>query len=275
MDLTTLIGITLGVGCILIGQALEGGQLGSMVQLTAFVIVIGGTFGALVTQFPGPELRRALREIRKVFVSRRPRLEPLIAQLVELARRSRRDGLLALEDDVVRTNDPFLRQAIMSLVDGYDGPTLRSILEGMIDYEEECRAPGPRFFEAAGGYAPTIGIIGAVMGLIQVMEHLDDPSQLGSGIAVAFVATIYGVASANLVFLPFAEKLKMKIRADLRCKEMIVEGICSIQEGLHPQTLAKRLEVYTLFEAKGRISEASPTRAATPWRASNESKKDF
>ena len=201
MDLTTLIGITLGVGCILIGQALEGGQLGSMVQLTAFVIVIGGTFGALVTQFPGPELRRALREIRQVFVSRRLRLEPLIAQLVELARRSRRDGLLALEDDVVRTNDPFLRQAIMSLVDGYDGPTLRSILEGMIDYEEECRAPGPRFFEAAGGYAPTIGIIGAVMGLIQVMEHLDDPSQLGSGIAVAFVATIYGVASANLVFL--------------------------------------------------------------------------
>ncbi len=275
VDVTTFIGIALAITCILVGQTLEGGQLGSMLQVAAFLIVIGGTFGAVLTQFPIPELRRALREVREVIMSRRQPLEPLIAHLVDLARRSRRDGLLGLEDEVVRIPDPFLQQAIMSLVDGSDAASLRSMLENMIDYEEECREPGPQFFEAAGGYAPTIGILGAVIGLIQVMEHLDDPSQLGSGIAVAFVATIYGVASANLVFLPFAEKLKMKIRADLRCKEMIVEGICSIQEGLHPQTLGRRLEVYTLFEAKGATREARPARVPTPWKTSSESKKDI
>lgn len=273
VDVTTFIGIALAITCILVGQSLEGGQLGSMLQVAAFLIVIGGTFGAVLTQFPIPELRRALREVREVIISRRQPLEPLIALLVELARRSRRDGLLGLEDEVVRIPDPFLRQAIMSLVDGYDAASLRSMLENMIDYEEECREPGPQFFEAAGGYAPTIGILGAVIGLIQVMEHLDDPSKLGSGIAVAFVATIYGVASANLVFLPFAEKLRMKIRTELRRKEMIIEGICSIQEGVHPRTLGKRLEVYTLFDGKLRKGESRPARVEVSWSASGESKK--
>ncbi|MEE9281132.1 MAG: flagellar motor protein [Myxococcota bacterium] len=273
MDITTFIGIALAVGCILVGQALEGGQLGSMLQVTAFLIVIGGTLGAVITQFPVPELKRAMREVREVVTSRRPRLEPLITRLVELARRSRRDGLLAMEDEVIGIPDPFFRQAITSLIDGYDALALRSMLEARIDYEEECRTPGPRFFEAAGGYAPTIGILGAVIGLIQVMEHLDDPSQLGPGIAVAFVSTIYGVASANLVFLPFAEKLKMKIRADLRRKELIVEGICSIQEGVHPRTLRERLEVYTTFDAKRPAAEQKPVRAGVAWSASDESKK--
>lgn len=274
MDLTTLIGIVLGVGCILLGQALDGGRLGSMVQLASFVIVIGGTLGAVVTQFPLPELRRAIREVREVLRNRQPRLQPLVVQLVDLARRSRRDGLLALENEVVRTRDPFMRQALMGLIDGYETPALRSTLEAVIDYEEEYRAPGPQFFEAAGGYAPTIGILGAVIGLIQVMEHLDDPSQLGSGIAVAFVSTVYGVASANLLFLPFADKLRMKIRAELRRKEMIVEGICGIQEGVHPQVLRSRLEVYTVFDGGRRREDRGRSRAeGLTWSPSRESKK--
>ncbi len=275
VDVTTLIGIALAIGCILVGQALAGGQLGAMLQVTAFVIVISGTLGAVVTQFPLPELRRALREMGQVIVTRRKPLGPIIDRLVELARRSRRDGLLALEDELARTPDPFFRRAIMYLVDGYDAPSLRSMLEGMLDYEEECRAPGPHFFEAAGGYAPTIGILGAVMGLIQVMEHLDDPSKLGSGIAVAFIATIYGVASANLVFLPFAEKLKMKIRTELRHKEMIIDGICSIQEGVHPMTLRKRLDVYTIFDRQTPSVEPMPSRVGPAWSPSRETKKPF
>jgi chemotaxis protein MotA len=275
VDVTTLIGIALAIGCILVGQALEGGQLGAMLQVTAFVIVIGGTLGAVVTQFPLPELKRAFREIGQVIVSRRKPLEPVIDRLVELARRSRRDGLLALEDELARTPDPFFRRAIMSLIDGYDAPSLRSMLESLLDYEEECREPGPRFFEAAGGYAPTIGILGAVMGLIQVMENLDDPSKLGSGIAVAFVATIYGVASANLVFLPFAEKLKMKIRTELRHKEMIIEGICSIQEGVNPMALRKRLDVYTTFDRQTPSVEPRPSRMGPAGSPNRESKKPF
>jgi chemotaxis protein MotA len=163
----------------------------------------------------------------------------------------------------------------MSRRDGYDAPSLRSMLEGLLDYEEECREPGPRFFEAAGGYAPTIGILGAVMGLIQVMENLDDPSKLGSGIAVAFVATIYGVASANLVFLPFAEKLKMKIRTELRHKEMIIDGICSIQEGAHPMALRKRLDVYTTFDRQTPSVEPRPSRIGPARSPNRESKKPF
>lgn len=275
VDVTTLIGIALAIGCIFVGQALEGGSLGAMLQVTAFVIVIGGTLGAVVTQFPLPELRRAFREIGQVVVTRRKPLGPIIDRLVELARRSRRDGLLALEDELARTSDPFFRRAIMYLVDGYDAPSLRSMLEGMLDYEEECRAPGPHFFEAAGGYAPTIGILGAVIGLIQVMEHLDDPSKLGSGIAVAFVSTIYGVASANLIFLPFAEKLRMKIRTELRHKEMIIDGICSIQEGVHPMTLRKRLDVYTIFDRQTPSVEPMASRVGPAWSPSRETKKPF
>lgn len=244
MDVTTVIGIMLGVGCILLGQVLEGGHVGSIVQGTAAIIVIGGTMGAVVTQFPLAELARALRQAKAALTNAKEPLEPLVARLVELARKSRREGLLVLEDEAESSPDPFFRRAVLALIDGNDAGRLRTLLEHALDQEEHFQEPGPKLFEAAGGYAPTVGILGAVLGLIHVMENLSDPSKLGPGIAVAFVATIYGVGSANLIFLPLAEKLKMKVREDLRRKELIVEGVCSIQEGINPQMIQKHLSSF-------------------------------
>ncbi len=249
MDVTTIIGIVLGIACILAGQALEGGHIGSIVQLTAALIVLGGTAGAVVTQFPLPELRRGLVEARHAVWSRPAPLGPIVRQFSELARLARREGLLALEGAAGRQRDPFLRTALLQLVDGSDPASLRGMLEGIAENEEQLREAGPRIFEAAGGYAPTIGILGAVLGLIQVMENLSDPAKLGAGIAVAFVATVYGVGSANLVFLPIAQKLRSKLHDDSRRKQLIIEGVCAIQEGMNPNVVEKRLR--SLSDAAG------------------------
>jgi chemotaxis protein MotA len=244
MDLTTILGVALGIACIVLGQTLEGGNLGSIVQFTAAVIVLGGTAGAVVTQFPLDDLRRGLREARGLVRSSVRPLEPLVARLVALARVSRRDGLLALEAELERTDEPFLRRAISGLIDGSDAVSLRGILQSHAEREEQYRAAGPRIFEAAGGYAPTIGILGAVLGLIHVMENLSDPALLGAGIAVAFVATVYGVGSANLLFLPFAQKLAAKIEFDSLRHAVIIEGVCAIQEGSSPQWIERRLGAF-------------------------------
>jgi chemotaxis protein MotA len=244
VDVLTIIGLFVGATCIVLGQMLEGGELGSILQLTAAIIVLGGTAGAVLTQFPLQDLRRALRQSKLIFARASQPLGPMIPDLVNLARKSRKQGLLALEEEVDRARDPFLRQALLTLVDGVDTSTLRNVLSQVIQNEEEYQECGPRMFDAAGGYAPTLGILGAVLGLIHVMENLSDPSRLGAGIAVAFVATVYGVASANLVFLPFASKLRMKMRHDSLRKEMILEAVCCIQEGTNPQILEKQLRTF-------------------------------
>lgn len=244
VDSTTLLGIALGLGCILIGQWLEGGRVNTILQLTAAVIVFGGTAGAVITQFPLPELRHAIREARFIIRTETLPLEPLVEELVELSRVSRREGLLAIEKAANAKTEPFLRHALLALVDGNDPAELRASLLGLIDQQEEVQHTGPRLFEAAGGYSPTIGILGAVLGLIHVMQNLSDPSRLGEGIAVAFVATVYGVGSANLLFLPFAEKLRMKIRARTLRKELIVSAVVAIQDGLNPSLIERRLQSY-------------------------------
>ncbi len=244
MDVLTVVGLFIGITCILLGQTLEGGHLGSIFQFTAAIIVLGGTAGAILTQFPLSDLRRALVQTQRIFTSGDEALEPLIRKLVALGRKSRREGLLVLEEEALRTREPFLRESLMALIDGGDPTTLRATLEQVIENEEEYLECGPRMFEAAGGYAPTLGILGAVLGLIHVMENLSDPSKLGPGIAVAFVSTVYGVGTANLIFLPFASKLRMKTRHDSLRKEMILEAVCSIQEGLNPQIMEKRLRTF-------------------------------
>jgi chemotaxis protein MotA len=244
MDVLTIVGLFVGMSCILLGQTLEGGHVGSIIQLTAAIIVLGGTAGAILTQFPMADLRRALVQTRRIFTSTNQALEPLIEKLVNLGRKSRREGLLVLEEEALQTPDTFLRQALLALVDGGDPAALRGTLTQIIDNEEEYQECGPQMFEAAGGYAPTLGILGAVLGLIHVMENLSDPSKLGSGIAVAFVATVYGVGSANMIFLPFASKLRMKTRQDSVRKELILEAACGIQEGLNPQIMEKRLRSF-------------------------------
>jgi chemotaxis protein MotA len=247
VDITTIVGVLMGLFCIMLVQFLETGQVNSvmqLVQVSAAVIVIGGTMAAVITSFPLKDLKRALRQSTRVLTRGAKPLAPMVPIMVELARKSRREGLLVLEDEALNSDDRFFKQAVMALVDGTDIATLRALLENVIDQEEQFQEPGAKLWEAAGGYAPTIGILGAVMGLIHVMQNLSDPSKLGSGIAIAFVATVYGVGSANLIFLPFAHKLKMKIREESRRKEMILEAVCAIQEGLNPHHIEKRLRSF-------------------------------
>jgi chemotaxis protein MotA len=244
VDFTTIIGIMLGVCCILLGQTLEGGHVSSIVQLTAALIVVGGTLGAVITQFPIAELIRGIRQSRYIFITDDVKPEALIAKIVQLARKSRREGLLVLETEATTLKDHFFRRAVTALVDGSDATTIRKLLDNVITQERLYQEPGPKIWESAGGFAPTIGILGAVLGLIHVMENLADPEKLGAGIAVAFVATIYGVGSANLIFLPLAQKLRIKIKNEVRRKELISDGVCAIHEGMNPSMIERRLSGY-------------------------------
>ncbi len=241
MDVTTVLGIAIALGCIFLGQRLEGGSLGSLLLAAAALIVRGGPRGGVVTQFPARELRQALRCLRRAVLEPDDRSAESAEQLVGLARRSRREGLIKLEDDAAAASDPFLRGAVEALLEGHSSAQLRVLLEAELAREQEEDEAGPRVLEAAGGYAPTLGILGAVLGLIQVMQNLSEPDRLGGGIAIAFVATVYGVGAANLVFLPLAQKVRTKLARELRRKELILEGICAIQEGMSPALLSRRL----------------------------------
>lgn len=241
MDILTIAGIVLAVVAILGGQALEGGHAGSLAQLTAFLIVGGGTIGAVMVAFPRPDFVRGLKLARLAFKDQPHDIEAMLKQLVELAAIARREGVLALEGKLAGLTDPFMKRAVGFLVDGVDATVARSALEGQIDAEFEENQVGAKVFESAGGFAPTVGIIGAVLGLIHVMENLSNPDAIGPGIAVAFVATVYGVAMANLVFLPMANKIKRKLTLEKERKTLIAEGVLSIQEGLNPRVIEDKL----------------------------------
>jgi len=245
MDLTTIGGIVLAVGLILLGQALEGGHVGSILQATAALIVFGGTIGATMVAFPTKDFVRGLKMARLAFGNPRHDLGALTARIVEFASVARRDGVLALEGRLPEIEDPFLRRALQFAVDGVDGEVTRDSLETAIEAEFQENAVGAKVWESMGGYAPTIGILGAVLGLIHVMENLNDPSKLGGGIATAFVATVYGVGSANILFLPMANKLKRKLTLEKERKTIIAEGVLSIQEGLNPRVLEEKLRAFT------------------------------
>jgi chemotaxis protein MotA len=245
MDLTTIAGLVLGVAAILVGQALEGGHVGSILQATAAIIVLGGTFGAVLVSMPRKDFVRGLRMARLAFREEKSDLSTVAAEIVQLATVARRDGVLALESKLGEIPDPFLRRGLSLVVDGVDASVARSSLEAAMDTEHQENLAGAKAWELAGGYSPTIGIIGAVLGLIHVMENLADPSKLGGGIAVAFVATVYGVASANLVFLPIAAKLKRKLAVAQERKTVITEGVLAIQEGLNPRVLEEKLRAFT------------------------------
>jgi chemotaxis protein MotA len=244
MDITTIGGIVFAVACILGGQALEGGHAGSLAQATAAIIVIGGTLGAIAVQMPMSDFMRGLKMAGMAFKSKKDDTAEVIKEVVELAGIARRDGVLALEQQLDKIKDPFLKRAVGFLVDGVDAAVARDALETQIHHEMEENNVAAKFWEAGGGYAPTVGILGAVLGLIHVMENLSDPSKLGPGIAVAFVATVYGVAAANLFFLPVANKLKRKISLEQHRKVLIAEGVLSIQAGLNPRVLEDKLHAY-------------------------------
>ncbi len=241
MDRIALFGLLLGGMSLVGGHYLEGGSAAMILQATACVIVLGGTAGAVCLSFTGPQLRQSWHSLPHVFRKARDETPDQAARLVELAYRARRHGLLAVEGEVAKISDPFMRRSLQLVIDGFPPQQVREIMEMDLVQREESGLMPARVFEAAGGYAPTIGILGAVLGLIQVMQHLSEPSRLGTGVAVAFVATIYGVASANLLFLPIAHKLKLYHERQMLCKEMILEGILALAQGEHPRLIAERL----------------------------------
>jgi chemotaxis protein MotA len=244
MDKISLLGLLLGVIAIVGGQVLEGGSIGSLVQPTAFLIVIGGTLGAVMLQSSPRTFFLGMRMVRWVFSPPRLRPADLIRQVVQWSHVARKEGLLALEAQIPNVPDPFVRRGLQLLVDGAEPDGLRDVMEVEIGtYEAQMRLAA-RVWESAGGYAPTIGILGAVMGLIHVMENLSDPARLGSGIAVAFVATIYGVGSANLIFLPIAKKLMAIVHQLALVREMYVDGLVGIANGDNPRMIESRLQGY-------------------------------
>ncbi len=241
MDILTIVGLVLGFAAIIGGQVLEGGTLHSIMQFTAAIIVLGGTIGAVLVNYSMPTFLLALKNVRKTLFNGKDDPKAVIKEIAELAGIARKDGLLALEARIKAINDPFLKKGLQLIVDGTEPKLTREILEIDVAYSEEYNSNSAKVFESAGGYAPTIGILGAVLGLIHVMENLAEPDKLGGGIAVAFVATVYGVGSANLLWLPLAGKMKSKIREEVIVKEMIIEGLISISEGENPRRVEEKL----------------------------------
>ena len=244
MDKISVLGILLSLAAIVGGQILEGGHVGSLSQPTALLIVGGGTLGAVMLQSPLATFMRGMRMVKWVWVPPLVNHQALIHQVSNWSLVSRREGLLALENFVNAAKDDFVRKGLQLLVDGAEPDRLREVLEVEINAFEDEMKLAAKIWEAAGGYSPTIGILGAVMGLIHVMENLSDPSKLGAGIAVAFVATIYGVGLANLVFLPMANKLKAHIGRLVVHREMLVDGLVGIASGDNPRIIESRLKGY-------------------------------
>lgn len=244
MDLSSIIGLVLGIGAVVGGQILEGGSLHSIMQFTAGAIVLGGTAGAIFLSFPLKDVMGAAKGLGVVL--HEPKNDPfaIIAQISSFANKARKEGILSLEKDIQELKDPFLKKALTMAIDGIEPKSIRETMETELQYMEEYGAVSGQIFEAAGGYAPTIGILGAVLGLIHVMENLADPSKLGSGIACAFVATVYGVGSANLIFLPVGNKLKMRHRQDIIAKEMILEGVVAVSIGENPRLIEDKLKSF-------------------------------
>ncbi|MNG80492.1 Chemotaxis protein PomA [compost metagenome] len=242
MDVLSLIGLILAFVAIVGGNFLEGGHVGALINGPAGLIVLGGTLAAALLQSPLPAFKRALQILRWILFPPRVDLAGGIDRVVNWSLTARKEGLLGLEGVADAEPDPYARKGLQLLVDGAEPEAIRSILEVDFLTQESRDIQAAKVFESMGGYAPTIGIIGAVMGLIHVMGNLADPSQLGNGIAVAFVATIYGVASANLVLLPVANKLKAIVMRQSRYREMLLEGLLSIAEGENPRSIELKLQ---------------------------------
>jgi chemotaxis protein MotA len=241
MDKASIIGIILGLGAVLGGQALEGGSIKSILQGVAALIVLGGTFGAVFLSYPFQNVIGSFKDIKTVI--KEPPQDPLqiINQITEYANKARKEGILSLEKEVNTIEDRFLKKALAMAVDGVEPHLIREAMEVELEYMDEHGKVNSKVWKAAGGYSPTIGILGAVLGLIHVMENLNDPSKLGSGIAVAFVATVYGVGLANLLYLPFATKLEVRHRHQMIIKEMILEGVISVATGENPRLIEEKL----------------------------------
>ncbi len=242
MDVLSFLGVSVAFAAILGGNWLEGGHLDTLANGPAMVIVLGGSMGAVLLQTPIQVFLRAMRMLGMVFVPPKRVLEDTIESLVDWSKVARKDGLLGLEAALQSESDLFVRKGMQLLVDGNEPDEIRHTLEVELDSRERFDLQAGKVLEAMGGYSPTIGIIGAVMGLIHVMQNLADPSKLGSGIATAFVATIYGVGLANLFLLPMANKLKAYVLQESHYRELVIEGLVAISEGENPRQIETRLQ---------------------------------
>jgi len=246
MDFLSVIGLIVGVSAILVGQYLEGGTISTLVNGPAMLIVLGGTLGAVMLQSPFSIFMRSVRMSSWIFITPKHPMERTIDKIVSWSNIARKEGLLGLENIEEQEKNLFARKGLQLLIDGSEPDNIRSILEVEIETKERFDLQAAKIYESMGGYSPTIGIIGAVLGLIQVMGNLSDPSKLGNGIAVAFVATIYGVAAANLLFIPISNKLKNLVSEQVQYQDMIVEGMVSIAEGDNPRNIETKLLGYLI-----------------------------
>ncbi len=255
MDIFAVVGMFLGVTFILVGQAMEGGNLGQLLQITAAFIVFGGTAGAVVLSFPPNVLKKAIMLIKDVFMPPAVDMEAIIAEIVKFAQKARREGLIVLEKEAKGASDPIMTLGLEAVADGADPTLVQGMLENQISQMEAEVHAAAKVFESAGGYSPTLGIIGAVMGLIQVMQNLSDPSALGAGIAVAFVATIYGLFAANLFLIPLGTRIKFNYGKVFLAKEVMLEGILAIQAGESPALIERKLRSFIIDQQEGKKSE--------------------
>lgn len=259
-DIASLAGLVVAFGGILGGLLIEGGKLKDVAQFTAAIIVLGGTAGAVMVSTPLHTLIGGLKRLKGVFFDPKVELDGMIEQVIGFATKARKNGLVSLEQEALEIEDPFLNKALTLAVDGTDLQEIRKMLELEIGLEEQHAEAEAKVFECAGGYAPTVGIIGAVMGLIQVMKNLANIDEVGHGIAVAFVATVYGVGLANLFLLPAANKIKARIHGEILRKELILEGVTGIVEGMNPKLIRSKLESYS--QDKHAAKEKKPEQSA-------------
>jgi len=244
VDLSALLGISIGLLAIIGTLFFESNSIAVIIQPSAALIVFGGTFGAALVNFPFDVIKEAFKEAANPFYSNRENTVLIINQIIELANIARQEGTLIIEGLISTIEDSFLQKSLRLSLDTNNGDVLKDILISEIELEEEKELVSPHVFEVLGGYSPTFGIIGAVIGLIHVMSNIANPAQLGYGISTAFVATLYGVGAANLVFLPIAGKLKMQLREKIILKKLIVEGVLSIHKCENPLITKEKLFAY-------------------------------
>jgi chemotaxis protein MotA len=256
MDISTLIGLILAVVAVIGSLILEGGDPLSLINVPAAVIVFGGTFGATLISFPLATVLRLPGLLGQSFQAYKGEPKALIELFVNLADQARREGLLSLESESEKIDDPFIKKGVMLVVDGIDPAVVREVLETDTHLVSQRHKSGYSMLEAMGGFAPTMGIIGTVLGLINVLSRLSNPEDLGHSIAGAFIATLYGIASANLAWLPIGVKLKGKSGREIEVRELVIEGILSVQAGDNPRIVRDKLESFLAPKLRGQESDS-------------------
>lgn len=254
MDLATLLGLLIGLGGLIGGFLLEGGTIGMLWQVTAFMIVLGGTIGATMISFSMDEFKKLPYFFKSLFIQEKIDYVSVLDTLVETADKARREGLLSLESQLSSIDDKFLARGLQLVIDGTDPELTRNMLEMEIEAYESGKEVGSNIFMAAGGFSPTMGIIGTVMGLVHVLSSMSEPDQLGGAIAVAFIATLYGVSFANVLWIPFGSKIKLNTQKEVLLMDLILEGILSIQAGENPRVIREKLMTFLPPETRAQLA---------------------